>query len=383
MTDFSESFGAQSQLLPRRFSAQIRDWPAPFRHLIIIANAASPQLGLFAATDDWHSVDVDENSRPTLPSTSDGSDASVVGMALDLTDAVPRTGADGEAKTPAPWLYAFTHDGVLAAWRMQDKATGTLYPGLAAAQDLVAGPTAPAPVPVAAPAPAFGASAIGSSSIPAIGRSPFGAAASSTGGSAFGTGGFGSSVFGGGGPSTFGAAAKPVAPISGKAFSFAAAAGSTGFGASANKSAFGSAFGASTPSSGPAWASAGSTSAAAPSPPTFSFGGGARTANSAAAAMDADDEDMATPTAKPDLATDADELEPTKISRGNPFGGDEDDEMDDAAASTRMGGLGFGSSAVKPEPAKPAFAAPAPSTTPFATPAKPSAFAAFGAPSAS
>jgi len=232
-----------SEKTPHHSILRLHQFPPNLEDLLIVASTAIQDIGLMSRSKTPLASDVpaeaitnvftttelaDDSRRAQLPMTEDLQDTFPVGVALDLSGKdkvykpIPTDEMD-ESPGPLPGLWVLSNEGVLCAWWIvynESIRNGTVYPGLAAAQQSSAQqPAAPAfGTPKSNP---FGASA---SSTPAFGApststpSAFGAPSTATPTPAFG------------GPSVLGAKPNPwaaAAPTSGGA---APAFGSSSFG---------------------------------------------------------------------------------------------------------------------------------------------------------
>ncbi|CAO1622512.1 unnamed protein product [Sympodiomycopsis kandeliae] len=134
LSDPSPAFGLAA-LKTKRYAAHIKGW-APFRNAVFMSSAPSTDVGLIARkeeSEEWHTMELEETSRPTLPFSSldKNADTAPLGMALDLnlssgsddeeTPVDPKAAARGEdenKKMPyvPPRLWILDSDGSLGAW---------------------------------------------------------------------------------------------------------------------------------------------------------------------------------------------------------------------------------------------------------------------------
>ncbi|KAL2064813.1 hypothetical protein VTL71DRAFT_3953 [Oculimacula yallundae] len=186
---------------PHHFMLRLRDFPPNLQDLIVVASSASADIGLFSRskvplTADKAAEKVtghftmtemsDDSRRAALPMSSNFSDTSPIGLAMDLSSKekvekpIPGDEMD-ESPYPVPALMVLNNEGVLAAWwviYMDSIRQGTAYPGLVAVGGSQT--TSKAPTPAAASQPAFN-----TASQPAFGSTAFGSPSNT---SAFGAG---------------------------------------------------------------------------------------------------------------------------------------------------------------------------------------------------
>lgn len=136
ISDPSPAFGL-TQLRSRRYVAHLKGW-SPWRNQLYIANAPSTDVGLVARREEdenWETLELLENSRPTLPfsSVDKCSETAPLGMVLDAmlpmdqqsdedekpTD--PNATARGDVENTKlryvpPTLWLLDSDGSLGAW---------------------------------------------------------------------------------------------------------------------------------------------------------------------------------------------------------------------------------------------------------------------------
>ncbi|GAA5834325.1 hypothetical protein JCM11251_007959 [Rhodosporidiobolus azoricus] len=300
-TDPCPAFGMMGRR-GRRWVGRLKGWE-PFKHLVILANAPSSDVGVLSQSSSssyppsaptWATLSLPETSRPTLPAAEDGSDVCPLALELDLSN----------SETGKPGVLVLTSQGVAAYWTVNNDKTDAKYDGMVMSRDILstssssetAGSAAPASAPPAATSgfgafsascssPSFGStsspfatpatalpfSTSTASAAPAFGStSAFGVAAASK--PAFGTtSSFGSAGTGGGGFASFGASTSAEASKS--PFAAATAANSTpssggGFGAFSAPPASSS---TTTPSTGSAFASFGGGGSSSSASPFSSF----------------------------------------------------------------------------------------------------------------
>ena len=155
---FPEMYYSETKRLPPYCTMQrLRDFPPDLQDLIIVVSTASPDVGLFTRSKAALAKDLpaekitnvftstiiaNEPWRATLPFSEDSSEASSVGVALDLSSKEkvkrPLPGEDmDESPRPVPSLVVLNEDGFLLVWWLvyaDSVRQNTVYPGLAYAE---------------------------------------------------------------------------------------------------------------------------------------------------------------------------------------------------------------------------------------------------------